>query len=250
MKKALSLLVVMLLILSLSGACWADAARPDGAPAQVRQLAGSLKAELRGDGTPAAQFSGAATLSYTRTYTRQRTSPLAKAIAAGILGAIVGLINAIRGKGKKKNAPPETVQETPSVPDPNKFICRSCGKTSAGWYQVCPSCGAAGRIERITAEDLRTLSNSTPAPAPQSAAPVSGYVPPEGALSGAHGAFAALLASALQFQTDSGLRDYLQRNAGRVAVNEKARLDALLRNEDLSTLRSRTQDLLDFLCRF
>jgi hypothetical protein len=35
-----------------------------------------------------------------------------------------------------------------------------------------------------------------------------------------------------------------------VAVNEKARLDALLRNEDLSTLRSRTQDLLDFLCRF
>ena len=91
MKKALSLLVVTLLILSLSAVCWADSPRPAEAFAQARQFAASLKAELRGDEAAAAAHPGTVTPSYSRTYTRQRTSPLAKAIAAGIIGAFVGL---------------------------------------------------------------------------------------------------------------------------------------------------------------
>ena len=31
-----------------------------------------------------------------------------------------------------------------------RFICRSCGKMCTGWYQNCPNCGVAGKMEAIT----------------------------------------------------------------------------------------------------
>ena len=261
MKKALSLLVATLLILSLSAVCWADSPRPAEAFAQARQFAASLKAELRGDEAAAAAHPGTVTPSYSRTYTRQRTSPLAKAIAAGIIGAFVGLFKAITGKGKKKDA---SSQSGDTAAGANGFICRSCGKTRAGWYQVCPDCGAVGKMEKLRPTDVKSdpqpgnEAAQTPKPEPSStaaqepahsAAPEKRFAPPEDAQSSTSSELAALLTYALRFQTDSGMRDYLQRNASRLAPEEKAQLDDLLNNGDPTFLRARAESLLDFLCQ-
>ena len=45
------------------------------------------------------------------------------------------------------------------------------------------------------------------------------------------------------------MRDYLQRNASRLAPEEKAQLDDLLNNGDPTFLRARAESLLDFLCQ-
>jgi hypothetical protein len=259
MKKAVSLLLAALLILSLSAVCWADSPRPAETSAQTRQFAASLKAELRGDEAAAAAHPGTVTPSYSRTYTRQRTSPLAKAIAAGIIGAFVGLFKAITGKGKKKDA---GSQSGDTAAGANGFICRSCGKTRAGWYQVCPDCGAAGTMVRLTVTDAKTdpqpgnEAAQTPKPSAtvaqepvQGPAPEKRFAPPEDAQSSTNSELAALLTYALRFQTDSGMRDYLQRNASRLAPEEKARLDDLLNNGDPTFLRARAESLLDFLCQ-
>lgn len=51
-----------------------------------------------------------------------------------------------------KESPTKQV-ETPANSRPQtekRFICRGCGKISTGWYQNCPNCGVAGKMEAIT----------------------------------------------------------------------------------------------------
>lgn len=37
-------------------------------------------------------------------------------------------------------------------PDPHKFVCSVCGKYNSGWYQVCPNCGAKGKMKQTPKE--------------------------------------------------------------------------------------------------
>ena len=147
MKKLLSLLCAILLIVFLTGACYADGFAPCGRADQQSEAGDLLRpADTRpGDGICSAY-------SY-RTYNRTGTSPLSKAIAAGIVGAIAYGIKALFGLNKKpsentqNDVQPDQAAAQDDTPE-NKFICRHCGKTSAGWYQNCPNCGAAGQMER------------------------------------------------------------------------------------------------------
>ena len=49
---------------------------------------------------------------------------------------------------KQENDRASSYYENIGVSDSNKFICKSCGMTSSGWYQTCPNCGAVGKMER------------------------------------------------------------------------------------------------------
>ena len=48
--------------------------------------------------------------------------------------------------GSETTPSEQTVETDLAVKD--KFVCKSCGATSTGWYQKCPHCGAVGKMER------------------------------------------------------------------------------------------------------
>ncbi len=47
------------------------------------------------------------------------------------------------------NAPVLSEEEKKELEE-KKFVCNSCGHFSSGWYQICPNCGAAGKMVRST----------------------------------------------------------------------------------------------------
>ena len=60
-------------------------------------------------------------------------------------------------KKETPSAPPPRPQHVVAQPrnttntsrDEKRFVCRSCGKISTGWYQSCPNCGAIGKMDTI-----------------------------------------------------------------------------------------------------
>jgi hypothetical protein len=231
MKKILSFLIVTFLLLALAGSCFADSAPRQDGPALLRQQADSLHAERPGAAAVAAARSG-----YGRSGYSSRPSAGSRIIAGMILAGIGALVSALFG-GKKKAAG----QEPPPVAAENKFICRNCGKTCSGWYQTCPNCGAVGRMEK-------TKASEAPRPADRAGAdgepPLDRELPPEEIARTMSDTLAQLLSAALQFQTDSGLQGYLQRNRDLPEEKDRICLKALLTQGGPETLRERIRAVL------
>lgn len=68
-------------------------------------------------------------------------------------GAVGKMTNAEEKTKQAAKKKPQPVRiETPPDSQPKKekrFICRSCGTYSTGWYQTCPKCGISGKMESI-----------------------------------------------------------------------------------------------------
>ena len=63
----------------------------------------------------------------------------------------VGRMKKNMGREAEKPANiPALNAEKATVNAAEKFICEACGKTSPGWYQTCPNCGAVGKMKKNT----------------------------------------------------------------------------------------------------
>ncbi len=151
MKKLITILSAILLIVCLTGTCFADAYVPCREPAQTG-------IEQQADPQDAGQPQHLA-FGYSYTYTRQRTSPISKAIAAAIVGLIAMGIKKLTGGDKKGDANNAAAAQNAAAPEntaapaetgatENVFVCKSCGATCSGWYQTCPYCGSVGQMEK------------------------------------------------------------------------------------------------------
>lgn len=127
MKKLIAFLCAVVLLVCLSGACFAD-----GAPiADVGQPRYSYRSS---------------------SYSSAGSRILSKVIAAAIVGAIAGGIKSLTGKNKKDGTG-ASAQNTAAAPEAEaapaqQFVCKSCGAISTGWYQTCPYCGSVGQMEK------------------------------------------------------------------------------------------------------
>lgn len=92
---------------------------------------------------------------------------MTKYIAAAIV-IIIGTLVSSFGKKKKSSAGTDMAPDMTATSDGKKFICRHCGYRSTGWYQTCPHCGVAGKMEKLKPEELKAASESVAASANES----------------------------------------------------------------------------------
>lgn len=112
--------------------------------------------------SPASPSSSSPTSTYQKPSLFERA--MTKYIAAAIIIIIGSLISSF-GKKKKSSAGADIAPDTSATSDGKKFICRHCGYRSTGWYQTCPHCGVAGKMEKMKPEELKAASESVAASA-------------------------------------------------------------------------------------
>ena len=138
MKKLISFLCALVLLICVSGVCYADfkAAAPENTQAASRLDAG---------GVPRLASNNVRSYAYSTRRTNSGASGLAKILAAMIMAAVVGGIKALSGKN---NTPPANNAPNTNEDPNNQYYCKNCGKTCAKLTEYCTKCGAKGTIER------------------------------------------------------------------------------------------------------
>lgn len=69
----------------------------------------------------------------------------------GAVGSVVKTTDYLQKEAEKRRNEEIAKKEEQARQTP-KFVCKKCGKLSTGWYQTCPKCGAAGKMEKIRSE--------------------------------------------------------------------------------------------------
>ena len=62
-------------------------------------------------------------------------------------------------KAEEKETGDATVADKKTIQAEDKFICENCGKTSPGWYQTCPNCGAVGKMKKNSGREDEESAN-------------------------------------------------------------------------------------------
>ena len=62
-------------------------------------------------------------------------------------------------KAEEKENGDATVADKKTIQAEDKFICENCGKTSPGWYQTCPNCGAVGKMKKNSGREDEESAN-------------------------------------------------------------------------------------------
>ena len=177
------------------------------------------------------------------------------AVGPGVLFFCIAL-------GLKNPEKPMKQRQAP-FDEEKKYVCRNCNSYSRGWYQVCPNCGATGKMEKSgilmtqPIKEAETSSNELKWAVPDRSKDKTEsneellknsdveakneHQPKGNEIVG----LAGILEYALKYSTDSGMIAYLKRDFTDLNTEESVRLNELLADSNEASFRSRVQELLN-----